>query len=297
MSGARDILRGLCPPFVCQAARKLRSGPESRQEAELARIRGMPRHTTTRARLVNWEFQVPDGPSFAGMFESYFVRQEYQFPISGDSPLIIDGGANVGVGVHYWKHLCPGARVIAFEPDVEVFAALKANCSTLPGVVLQQRALWIENTRLEFAAVGADGGHLAGLVDRKDKPRKIEVEAVRLRDLLDEPVELLKLDIEGAEIEVLEDCADRLENVAWIFVEYHSFVARPQRLSEVLRVLEEAGFRIYCRKDGPARQPFMNRPVYNAKDFHLNIFGYRPAKAVEIEGHGKRMLSNGGSSV
>src|SRR6185369_8746645 len=244
----RSVAKALCPPLMWDAARKL-FATSMPAEAELARLRKLPRYTKTTARLLDREFQVPDAQSFAGIYETYFRREEYRFPVEGESPLIIDGGANVGVSVHYWKHLCPRARVLAFEPDPQSFAALKANCSNLSGVSLRQTALWTHGGPMCFTAVGADGGHLAELVVRKDSPRQMEVQAVRLRDLLIEPVELLKLDIEGAEIDVLLDCADRLSFVKWLFVEYHSFLNKPQRLGKVFDAIEQVGFRVYCRKE------------------------------------------------
>ena len=65
----------------------------------------------------------------------------------------------------------------------------------------------------------------------------------RLRNLLERKVQLLKLDIEGAELEVLRDCGARLQNVERLFVEHHSFLGRPQQLGEFFGILEAAGFR------------------------------------------------------
>jgi hypothetical protein len=63
-----------------------------------------------------------------------------------------------------------------------------------------------------------------------------------LRDLLDSPVDFLKIDIEGAEYAVLKDCRDRLQNVRNLFVEYHAAPDEPQRLNEMLSWFSEAGF-------------------------------------------------------
>ncbi len=271
----RSVANALCPPILRDAARSILAPVRSTEETELARLRKAPRNVKTTARLLGRKFQIPDGPSFASIYDAYFRREEYQFPVSGESPLIIDGGANVGIGVLYWKQLCPTARVVAFEPDSAIFEALSANCSSLPGVTLRKAALWTNNNPISFSAVGADGGHLTELAERKDAISLSEVKAVRLRDLLVEPVELLKLDIEGAEVDVLLDCADRLASVKWLFVEYHSFVNKPQRLGKVLEAIEQAGFRLYCQIEDTAKQPFVTRPVYNEKDFRLKVFGSR----------------------
>ncbi len=54
------------------------------------------------------------------------------------------------------------------------------------------------------------------------------VRTVRLADyLIGDRIDLLKIDIEGAEVPVLEDCAARLDWVDRVFVEYHSFTDLP----------------------------------------------------------------------
>ena len=103
----------------------------------------------------------------------------------------------------------------------------------------------------------------------------MEVPAFRLRDLLDRKVDLLKLDIEGGEMEVLWDCKDSLGNVERIFVEHHSFVGQPQYLGEFFGILEAAGFRVNIHVDIVSQQPFINRTIYNSKDAWTNVFCYR----------------------
>ncbi len=125
-------------------------------------------------------------------------------------------------------------------------------------------------------ANGADGGHIAEFADEVTEEKvKVTVPVKRLRDYLHEPCSMLKVDIEGAETDVLKDCADLLHNVENIFIEHHSFVDQPQKLSDFFAVLENAGFRIHIQGENPAVQPFIHRPVYNAKDLRLDVFAFR----------------------
>jgi hypothetical protein len=89
-------------------------------------------------------------------------------------------------------------------------------------------------------------GSYAGRVVREGNPVNATVAAVRLRRWLEEPVDLLKLNIEGAEPEVLGDCGDLLRNVRRAIVEYHSFAQEPQELSDLLSILREGGSNAQC---------------------------------------------------
>lgn len=59
------------------------------------------------------------------MFNKIFKRQIYNFQIDNPAPYIIDAGANIGLGVIYFKKLFPDAEIIAFEPDPNIFAVMK----------------------------------------------------------------------------------------------------------------------------------------------------------------------------
>jgi hypothetical protein len=46
-------------------------------------------------------------------------------------------------------------------------------------------------------------------------------------------------------------------------------------LGVLLNALERAGFRIHGHPEMPASQPFLSRPVFNEKDFRLNVYCFR----------------------
>jgi len=126
---------------------------------------------------------------------------------------------------------------------------------------------------------GALGGKLSDAAG--DGRQQIEVQAFRLRDLLDSPVDFLKIDIEGAEYAVLKDCRDRLQNVRNLFVEYHAAPDEPQRLNEMLSWFSEAGFRYYISEASQLQpHPFISRGG-DVFEMQLNISCYRttPARA------------------
>jgi hypothetical protein len=106
------------------------------------------------------------------------------------------------------------------------------------------------------------------------------VRAIRLRDLLSEEVDFLKIDIEGAEYAVLKDIRESLLNVKNLFVEYHGNFNQSRELTDMLTWINEQGFSYYIKEAAPVyTTPFQReiRSVYEY-DVQLNIFCFRTAK-------------------
>lgn len=240
---------------------------------ETARLKSLPRYQRTTTHLTGHNVEMVDAASFLFMHGEIFEQQIYSFRAGTDEPYIIDGGANIGLSVLYFKSLYPKSRVLAFEPDEEVFSVLKRNVEEngYSDIEVVCRALWSSETTLSFMQEGADGGRIAQGRDPEGKT----IRTVRLRDYLQRRVDFLKLDIEGAETEVLTDCADLLGNVENLFVEYHSFVTKPQTLHTLMEILAKAGFRVHIHPPITSPQPFLHRFVHLDMDMQLNIFAFR----------------------
>jgi FkbM family methyltransferase len=249
------------------------------RQLELRRVRKMPRFQPATVRhLFGAPFELVDGASFNFMYEEIFERETYRFIADTDSPCVIDGGANIGLSVAYFKNAFPRSRIKAYEADRKIFEVLRRNVASLnlSGVELFNQALWSSAGRLDFAQEGADSGRIIG--DAKDSAATCSVEAMPLAPLLNEPVDLLKLDIEGAEFEVLRSCRTQLGLVKRAFVEYHSFADRSQCLPELLALLAGAGFRLYLTSPSVFRRhPFVSSETYNQMDMVLNIYATRPS--------------------
>ncbi len=273
--------RPLSPAPVGRAARLrawLASAEFRRREREIARLRKLPRYTIGETDLVGPVVRYSDWGSLVAAYRQIFEAQIYRFVPRRSPARIIDCGANVGLAVLYLKHLLPDCTILAFEPDPAIFEILSWNCAEwrLSGVELCREAVWNRSGEAEFSADGGDsgrlvaaGGPLAGGEDRRVATR-------RLRDVLDgDSVDLLKLDVEGAEGAVLRDCADRLERVDHVFVEYHSFTGREQELDGVLGTLRTAGFRVHLQPELVSRHPFLETRESGGMDQRLNVFAYR----------------------
>jgi len=235
----------------------------------------------TEATLLNRPISVTDSFWFLHSLKEIFAEETYRFRSDVESPYILDCGSNIGLSVIYFKRLFPNARIVAFEPDPHICDLLKRNLMAFgyDDVVVEDKAIWCEATTLRFESSGSLSGRLTGFdaTNGWDSPR-VPVATVRLRDYLHEPVDFLKIDIEGPEVEVLEDSADRLTNVENLFVEYHSDPEVEQQLDRLLSLLKNAGFRVYIKEAWNNLPLSFLRKDYNpCYDLQLNVFAYRVA--------------------
>jgi FkbM family methyltransferase len=270
------VLRKLwdTPPKI--VSQRLLRALRLRSATEYERLQEYPRYVPTTAHLLGRVIEIVDAASYLFMKREIFDLEIYKFSTTRSSPLIIDCGANIGLSVIYLKQLFPQATVVAFEPDRQIFSILQRNVAAfnLTNVVLREQAVWSEVTTLSFYREGADGGRIALLNDDSDNIAQIET--VRLRDFLHRRVDFLKLDIEGAEYIVLDDCRDCLDNVERLFVEFHSFADRPQKLGELLELLEDSGFRLHIESPGlVSPHPFVECREYAGMDLQCDIYAFR----------------------
>ncbi len=225
--------------------------PETRAFWRLKNALGpLPRHQPGRIDIWGWDLEFVDAASCLSAFESIVVQGWYDFVTDNPRPYIIDCGSNVGLSVLHFQRLFPRAEIVAFEPDPVICRTLRRNleANQASRVQVVEAALWDGGGELAFAPDGADGGRVAGS-GRED--RDVSVKAVRLRDYLHKPVDLLKMDIEGAETRVLADSATHLDNVRRLVLEYHVLAQGDSTLPQLLTLLAAAGFRCYLHAEGP----------------------------------------------
>lgn len=222
------------------------------------------------------KFKYVDKASFDYIFNELFVNNIYKFNTNSRIPYIIDCGANIGLSVVYFKRNFPNAKILAFEADPDIFNILKENLSSFnyDNVTILNLALWDTETELNFYCEGADSGRIENKLNTDKK--YVICQSVKLSTFLDQKVDLLKIDIEGAEVRVLKECKGFLNNVDKLFVEFHSFSNLKQELSVLLQILEENNFRYYITNVGSeVKSPFISIVEYLEIDNSLNIFAFR----------------------
>jgi FkbM family methyltransferase len=240
--------------------------------APLRKAHKIPRFTASTIPVLGKDFHIADSASFSSAYQEIFLRNIYRFKSAKTNPTILDCGANVGVSVLYFKTLFPEARITAFEPDPNIASILKKNISSysLTNVEVIEKAISDKEGTINFQSDGADGGHIS------NSSNGASVSTVRLGSYLNQDIDFLKIDIEGAEDVVIPDIAAQISRVKNIFIEYHSSHIEPQSLHKILQVLNTAGFRYHIQHVGVISEaPFFKIKVKQGFDNQLNIYAFR----------------------
>lgn len=210
-----------------------------------------------RARIFGRTVEAANFSALLYLYDEIFVQQEYAFETAAPRPRIIDAGANIGMTTLFFKMICPGARIDAYEPSPASFRLLERNVAAnrLTDVRLHNVALAGDAGPAGlFTGPGEDTSLIASTRPERGGSERTEVEAVTLSSQIDGDVDLLKMDVEGAELEVLEEVAasGKMALIHEILVEYHHNIGGGQRFSPFLALLEDEGFG-YRLKTTPRR--------------------------------------------
>ena len=204
----------------------------------------VPRYTPGEIVLDGYRLAYADLLTLCPQWHDIFVGGALRFESPVPEPRILDCGANVGLAALYFKRLYPGARITAYEADpaLAVLCGRNLAANGAEDVDVEAAAVWCAGGAVRFQQEGADSGAIEGM-SAGLRANAVTVPAVRLRDVIAvERIDLLKLDIEGAETAVLADCAEALDNVAAIVMELHEFDPGDRCTPLVMRLLGRAGF-------------------------------------------------------
>jgi FkbM family methyltransferase len=237
-------------------------------------LKHLPPNKPNSTIFLSHQTHFQNGPEFLYAIKEIFIEEIYRQELPVNCK-ILDCGAHIGISVLYYKKLCPSANIIAFEPDDHNYALLKKNVEShqLQNVTCLNEAVWTEDTMLQFIQDGNMGSKISSTAISNNI---INVKATRLKKYLSEPIEFLKIDIEGAEYKVLTDIKESLESVKKIFLEYHGSFQQNNELLEMLEIVKSAGFKFYIKEAANIfPQPFFSPNIKTDYDVQLNIFCFR----------------------
>ena len=155
---------------------------------------------------------------------------------------LIDCGAFTGVAVH--KFLTAGYTIdslVAFEPDLANFAILAGRNFPIASALCLPLGTWSTTTQLKFSSGSSMASHLS---DQGD----VTIQCVAVDDLLHgQPINLVKLDVEGAEIETLRGMKQLIheQRPNLLVSAYHT----PGHLHEIAEMIDDwnLGYRFHLR--------------------------------------------------
>lgn len=169
--------------------------------------------------------------SDVSIIESIFNKDEYRLPLDGFQPkLILDCGGNIGCAAVYFANRYPSAQIYSVEPERNNFKLLTFNTVFYEKIHLMNSALWDKET---FIRVEDKGFGVAGFMTFEttaDDPDALKTTTIGkiLADSGFDEIDLLKIDIEGAEKEVFAapDVDDWLSKVKVLVIELHDRMKR-----------------------------------------------------------------------
>jgi len=164
------------------------------------------------------------GTSDMAVFRQVFVVRDYDVQYDSMPRLIIDGGANAGYSALFFADKFPGADIFAIEPETSNFKVLEHNVSVCSNVHPIKKGLWNKNGFLRIINKGSD--KYAFMTMEVDEGEPYDVEVVTINEILrlskHTEIDILKLDIEGAEKELFSSNYDCwLGKVNMIIIELH----------------------------------------------------------------------------
>ena len=164
-------------------------------------------------------------------FEQVFVAREYESPnLPEAANVIVDLGANIGLAAVFFGLKYPTAQILCVEPEASNFAVMLDNTAALGDRVRKQHAaVWTKDGFINLHTENEEGAPLGAwgvqVSDRKTASSGT-TRCYKIGTLLDQAgfdsADILKVDVEGAELEIFsQGAAEWLPRVKLIVVETH----------------------------------------------------------------------------
>lgn len=195
------------------------------------------------------------------VYRDIFLDEVYAPPVElRPRPRVVDLGANVGLASLYFLSTYKDAELVAVEANTNVFDRL---CATMGSVRLPHgnfslinKAVSDKNDIVRFYLDESSQSALNASITGRDLDGKdyivTEVECFDVRELLDEYIDVLKVDIEGSEYGILRLPEICKANVNVIAVEFHDLAMNRENLGRVLENLIDNGkYTLFDRKNTP----------------------------------------------
>ena len=192
------------------------------------------------------------------VYKDIFVEECYSGWGEGPYREIVDLGGNLGLATLYFLKRYPGARITTVEANPHTVERLQRNLASFANVSIEPVAVAAEPGELDLWIDHDSASLLNASITGRDrwtdhKFSSVKVKAVTLDEILPTQVDLMKVDIEGAEYDVLKSECVTGARIKRIVLEAHDLDRRWEEFQALRRSLEERGFRCV---DGERPEPW-----------------------------------------
>lgn len=172
------------------------------------------------APVKNGKVFVRPGTSDQDVFDEIFVIQEYELDL-GCPRFIVDAGAHIGLSAVYLAERYPEAVIVALEPEDANFELLCLNAKPYPNIRPIKAGLWSRKANLRIQNPGVETWSFRV----EEDPAGQGIPALGVEDIMREfgvsRIDVLKMDIEGSEVQVFHHSKGWLGAVGSLIVELH----------------------------------------------------------------------------
>lgn len=153
------------------------------------------------------------------------MQARYQSIVqSGDTPLIIDCGGNIGLAAIWFAKVFPKAKVISVEPDKANHEVLKKNIEHRDNITPILGAVWSRREEIYLEGGGRGGAGSSVTINRESEA----ITAYTIDDILQlEPDAipfLIKIDIEGAQKNLFSENTDWVAKFPCVILELEDWL-------------------------------------------------------------------------
>lgn len=160
------------------------------------------------------------------VFYEVLIKFGYKFKteLKFEPQIIVDCGANIGLASIYFKSQFPGSTIIAIEPETNNYNVMVNNLKKYEDIHCLNLGVW--NRKANIAVDNSDASNYGFSFHEVDSQTEDAVKAVSIKDIMEQysfdRIDILKIDIEGAEIELFKNNYDDwLPSVRVLIIELH----------------------------------------------------------------------------
>ena len=186
---------------------------------------------SNRSMVLGMKFNYLNRASIVYLLYDLFCSGTYYFKTNKKAPFILDIGANIGDSVLYFKWLYPNATIHAFEPHKSAYLLLQKNVNDNKfknvslynfgiGKDKKETVLYSSNDNTFYAS-----SVFKSVINKKEKISKnyIDIKNISTMDIFKNvrSIDLIKMDIEGGEMNALQGIKSLFKKTKCIILEYH----------------------------------------------------------------------------